>query len=98
MILIDIVEMTVAQVQDGLAKELFTCEALTQAFLDRIDALDPAYNAIIFRNPDALDDAREIDRRRAAGERLGPLAGVPVVIKDPMDMKGFPTTAGWSLL
>lgn len=95
---IDIVEMTVAQVQDGLAKGSFTCEALTQAFLDRIDALDPAYNAIIFRNPDALADAREIDRRRAAGEKLGPLAGVPVVIKDPMDMKGFPTTAGWSLL
>ena len=49
-------------------------------------------------NPDALDDAKTIDRRRAAGEKLGPLAGVPVVIKDPMDMVGFPTTAGWSLL
>src|SRR5260370_23704642 len=39
-------------------------------------------------------EPREIDRRRAAGQELGPLAGVPVVIKDPMDMAGFPTTAG----
>ncbi len=70
----------------------------TQACLDRIAIYNPRYNAIILLNPDALADARAIDRRRAAGEALGPLAGVPVVIKDPMDMVGFPTTAGWSLL
>ena len=52
----------------------------------------------MFLNPDALETARAIDRRRAAGETLGPLAGIPVVVKDPMDMVGFPTTAGWSLL
>ena len=71
---------------------------MTQACLDRIATYNPRYNAIILLNPDALADARAIDRRRAAGEALGPLAGVPVVIKDPMDMVGFPTTAGWSLL
>jgi aspartyl-tRNA(Asn)/glutamyl-tRNA(Gln) amidotransferase subunit A len=95
---IDLVEMTVAQVQEGLAQGRFTCEALTQACLDRIARLNPVYNALIFLNPDALGDARAIDRRRAAGEALPPLAGVPVVIKDPMDMTGIPTTAGWSLL
>nr|WP_233192749.1 amidase family protein [Acidimangrovimonas sediminis] len=42
-----------------------------------------------------METARDIDRRRAAGAPVGPLAGVPVVIKDPMDMKGCPTTAGW---
>ncbi len=95
---IDLVELTVAQVQAGLAAGTFTCEALTQAFLDRIAELNPRYNALIFMNPDALADARAIDRKRAAGETLPPLAGVPVVIKDPMDMAGIPTTAGWSLL
>jgi amidase len=95
---IDLAELTVEQVQAGFASGAFTAESLAQACLDRIAAHNPRYNAIIFLNPDALADAREIDRRRAAGEALGPLAGVPVVIKDPMDMVGFPTTAGWSLL
>ena len=95
---IDLTELTVDQVQAGFASGAFTAETLAQACLDRIAAYNPRYNAIIFLNPDALADARAIDRRRAEGEALGPLAGVPVVIKDPMDMVGFPTTAGWSLL
>ncbi len=95
---IDLVELTVAQVQAGFASGAFTCEKLTRACLDRIASYNPHYNALIFLNPAALDDAREIDRRRAAGEILPPLAGVPVVIKDPMDMAGIPTTAGWALL
>jgi len=94
----DLVEFTVDDVHAGLAGGAFTCESLTRAFLDRILVFNPRYNAIIFLNPDALTDARVIDRRRAAGEKLGPLAGVPVVVKDTMDMKGFPTTGGWSLL
>jgi len=95
---IDLVELTVEQVQAGFAAGTFSSESLTQAFLARIATYNPAYNAIIFLNPDALADARAVDRRRAAGEKLGPLAGVPVVVKDAMDMKGFPTTGGWSLL
>ncbi|TLU72613.1 amidase [Lichenicoccus roseus] len=95
---IDIVELTLDGAQQAFAGGRTTSEALTQAFLDRIALYNPHYNAIIFLNPDALEDARAIDRRRSAGEALGPLAGVPVVVKDPMDMVGFPTTAGWSLL
>ncbi len=95
---IDLVELTVEQAQAAFASGATTSEALTQAFLGRIAEHNPHYNAIIFLNPDALADAREIDRRRAAGEALGPLAGVPVVVKDAMDMVGFPTTGGWSLL
>jgi Asp-tRNA(Asn)/Glu-tRNA(Gln) amidotransferase A subunit family amidase len=95
---IDLVELTVEQAQAAFASGTITAEALTQAFLDRIALFNGTYNAIIFLNPDALETARAIDRRRAAGEVLGPLAGIPVVVKDPMDMVGFPTTAGWSLL
>ena len=95
---IDLVELTVAGVQAGFSRGAWTCEALTRAFLQRIEALDPQYNALMFLNPEAIADAREIDRRRAAGEALGPLAGVPVVVKDAMDMRGFPTTGGWRLL
>jgi amidase len=95
---LDLVGLTVEQVQAGFKSGAFTAESLVQACLDRIAKYNKKYNAIIFLNPDALDDARAIDKRRAAGEKLGPLAGMPVVVKDPMDMVGFPTTAGWSLL
>jgi aspartyl-tRNA(Asn)/glutamyl-tRNA(Gln) amidotransferase subunit A len=94
----DIIEMTVGQAQSAFASGAVTSETLTRAFLARIDDIDPRYNAIIFRNPTALDDARASDERRAAGKPIGPLDGIPVVIKDPMDMVGFPTTAGWKLL
>lgn len=96
--MIDVVELTVGKVQAGFVSGAFTCEALVQACLDRIAAYDARYNAIVFPNPAALDDARAIDRRRAAGEALGPLAGVPIVVKDTMDMAGFPSTGGWRLL
>lgn len=96
--MIDLIELTVEQCQAAFASGAVTSEALTQAFLDRIATLNPSYNAIIFLNPEALATARDIDRRRASGEAMGPLAGVPVVVKDPMDMVGFPTTAGWRLL
>lgn len=95
---LDLVEYTVEQAQSAFAAGTTTSEALTQAFLDRIARFNPDYNAVIFLNPDALADARASDARRAAGRTLGPLDGVPVVVKDPMDMVGFPTTAGWRLL
>ena len=95
---LNLVELTVEQVRLAFASGTVTSEALTQAFLDRIAELNPRYNAIVFFNPDALADARASDHRRAAGKTIGPLDGVPVVVKDPMDMVGFPTTAGWGLL
>jgi amidase len=87
--------LTIASIQSGLAAGDFSAEDLTRACLAQIDACNARYNAIIFVNEAALDTARSIDQRR---EALGPLAGVPVVIKDPMDTVGFSTTAGWKLL
>lgn len=95
---IDLTTLTVDQVQEGFRTGAFTSESLTEACLRQIETFNERYNAIIFLNDEALSDARAIDRRRQEGEVLGPLAGVPVVVKDPMDMVGFPTTAGWSLL
>ncbi|WP_238313029.1 amidase [Methylobacterium crusticola] len=89
--------MTLADVAAAFARGV-TAEALATAFLDRIATYNPRYNALIVMNPDALEDARAVDRRRAAGEALGPLAGVPVVIKDTMDVAGLPSTAGWHFL
>lgn len=94
----DLDQLTILGIRDGLRRGTFTAEALTRASIAQIERLNGTCNAIIFQNPDALDTARDVDRRLAAGEAVGPLAGVPVVVKDPMDMVGFPTTAGWRLL
>lgn len=95
---IDVVELTITEIQEAFASGRFTAEALTRAHLERIARYEPFYNAFTFLNPDALEAARAIDARRAAGEPLGPLAGVPVVVKEAMDMVGFPSTAGWAPL
>jgi len=95
---IDLENLTVDAAQAAFAAGSFSAEQLARACFDRIERYNAKYNALIFLNPAAVEDARRIDERRAAGERLGPLAGVPVVIKDPMDMVGFPTTAGWAKL
>jgi amidase len=64
-----------------------------QATLGRVEQFNGALNAIVTVNPTALDDAREIDARVAAGETL-PLAGVPVGIKDVTPVAGLRTTYG----
>jgi amidase len=92
---INVVELTVQDVQTAFASHRYTARQLTEAFLARIAVYNPGYNAVITFNPNVLREADEIDRRRAAGEALGPLAGVPVVVKDTMDFAGLPTTAGW---
>lgn len=95
---IDVTELTIADVQAGFAAGTFTSEQLTLAHLRRIERYEPFYNAFTFMHDGALADARAIDARRAAGESLGPLAGVPVVIKEAMDFVGLPSTGGWAPL
>ncbi|RYB05204.1 amidase [Lichenibacterium ramalinae] len=95
---IDIVELTIADIQRGFAQGRFTAEALARLHLARIETFEPNYNAFTSMNPKALEEARAIDARRAAGEALGPLAGVPVVVKEAMDFAGLPSTAGWAPL
>ncbi|MCC6850180.1 MAG: amidase [Deltaproteobacteria bacterium] len=69
--------------------------ALVQACLDRIDALNPALNAFVaLRREEALEEAAVLQRQIVAGKRLGPLAGLPVGVKDLEDATGLPTTYG----
>ncbi|RME76264.1 MAG: Asp-tRNA(Asn)/Glu-tRNA(Gln) amidotransferase subunit GatA, partial [Planctomycetota bacterium] len=72
---------------------------VVRAHLERIEATEPATRAWLHRDPDtALQHAAEIDRRRADGQPLGPLAGVPVAIKDNIATRGMPATAGSRML
>lgn len=68
---------------------------LTQHALDRVAALDPTYNAFVVVDADlALAAAADIDDRIASGDRVGPLAGIPLGVKDLEDAVGFPTRYG----
>jgi amidase len=81
-------EATVAQLQAEMASGMLTSEKLTQEYITRILALDqngPGVNAIIELNPDALVMARNADALRRQGKVLGPLHGIPVLLKDNID-------------
>ena len=76
-----------------------TSVEVTTACLDRIEAVDDRVHAFLHVDRQAaLDAARSIDERRAAGEVMGPLAGVPLALKDVLTMKGVPTTCGSRIL
>src|SRR5438093_9888375 len=81
-------ECTVAQLEAEMAAGRLTSVQLTQFYLDRIAALDqagPNVNSVIELNPDALQLARSADSRRAKGKGIGPLDGIPVLLKDNID-------------
>ena len=81
-----------------LAAGQVTSVEVTTAYLDRISAVDDMVHAFLHVNPEAVDAAKEIDQRRAAGESLHPLAGVPIALKDNVVTRGMPTTAGSRIL
>jgi amidase len=93
---IDVVELTIGQVQADYAAKKYTAEQLVRAYLDRIATYEDHYNAFISMNPRALDEARELDRELARGGPRGPLHGVPIVVKDNIDVAGLVTTAGFA--
>jgi len=91
-------EFTVAQFQSLMASGQLSSVALTNYYVKRIQALDregPGVNSVIELNPDALAMAKAADAARAAGQNLGPLMGIPVLLKDNIDTgDNMQTTAG----
>jgi amidase len=90
-------ELTLAELQDGMAKGRWTSRRLTELYLGRIAAVDDSASlcAVGETNPDALATADTLDGERRAGKVRGPLHGVPVVIKDNIDTADrMKTTAG----
>ena len=88
-------DLGVRDAADALRRRTITSVALVEACLARIRELDPKIQAWAHLDADgALAAARERDAESAAGRVRGPLHGVPVGIKDIIDVAGMPTTAG----
>jgi aspartyl-tRNA(Asn)/glutamyl-tRNA(Gln) amidotransferase subunit A len=96
---LELYQLTARECADRIRTGGTTAEETTAAVLDHIEHMEPSINAYITVNRDeALKRARSLDSRRASGEDIGPLGGVPMAIKDSIITKGLRTTAGSKIL
>src|SRR5687768_3062952 len=94
---VDVIELSATDARDRMASGQLTSEALTKAYLDRIAKIDdagPKLDSVIELNPQAAADAAKLDAERKAGEVRGPMHGIPVLIKDNVDIAGMVNSAG----
>jgi len=93
------VEASIADLEAAYVSGQTTARAVTQAYLDRIEAYDkrgPFINALITVNPGALEEAERLDALlRTTGRPIGPLHGIPVIVKDNIDVARLPMTSGF---
>lgn len=94
----DLDTVTIPQLQARMAKGSLTSSALTGAYLRRIKTVDPKLNAVLRTDPTALRQAAASDARHRHGRTLGPLDGIPVLLKDNVNTHDMPTTAGSTAL
>jgi amidase len=93
----NVMEASVADVHAAFKSGKLTARQLTQMYLDRIQTYDkegPKINSIITINPKALTDAAKLDAAYKSSGLVGPLHGIPILLKDQMDVAGLPTTLG----
>ncbi|MEL6851016.1 MAG: amidase family protein, partial [Bacteroidota bacterium] len=88
-------EISIADIHAAYEAGTYSAQDLTQYYLDRIESLNPKLHAVITLNPDALAIAAALDEKRASDASLGPLHGIPVLLKDNIDTHdSMPCTAG----
>lgn len=95
----DVIHRSALTIRDDVAAGRCSASEVCRAALNRIRAVNPALNAFnLVDEGRALARAADVDRRRAAGEAMGPLAGVPIALKDNLCVRGMRTTASSRLL
>src|SRR5258708_7582521 len=95
----ELTRMTAAELAAAIAAGETSAVDVTRAHLDRIEAVDQRVHAFLHVAPEAaLSAAAAVDERRGAGEPLGPLAGVPLALKDVFTTTDMPTTCGSRIL
>lgn len=91
--------LTIREAVDGLREKKFTSLQLTEACLERMREVDGQVHAVLEAlESSAREAAKASDERREAGKVIGPLDGIPMMVKDNMQMKGSHTTAGSKIL
>src|SRR6266704_3681461 len=90
----NVVEASIADMQQAMASGRVTSRELVQQYLMRIALYDKKLNAVITVNPNALREAEERDRERTQGRLIGPLHGIPIALKDNIHTTNMPTTGG----
>ena len=95
----ELIYKSAAQLSESLAKKEVSAREVAQAHLDQIAKVDKAVHSFLFVDTEgALAQADQVDAARAKGENLGPLAGVPLALKDILVQEGIPTTCGSKIL
>lgn len=90
----EVEDVPLSQIAADLAAGKTTSVEVTKAYIDRVRTYDGLLHAVIAIDPNALKQAAAADKRRSARKTLGPLDGVPLLLKDNIDVAGVPTTAG----
>jgi len=91
---IDLSELTISEIHKAYQEGTFNSNQLVQTYLERIEKLDKTINAITIINPNALSIAKELDKEYQKTGTLRPLHGIPIIVKDNINTKDLPTTAG----
>lgn len=91
---IDITKETVASLSKSLDEEIITSEELINIYLERIKKYNDQYNALITINENAIKEAKELDEERQNGNIKSAIHGIPIIVKDNIDVLGTATTAG----